>query len=218
MSVADTPEPFYDALATWDRDPGVDPGDALAVFVHESGMDPRAQNPKSRATGLMQWLPKHAPIPVEQLREAGHVRQLGFARDWFRSVIRGMGRPFRSPGEVYAVVFAPGRLTPDANENTVIFSAKDGNLYSWNLTLDADRDGVIRMSDLTARVAEIKSRPLYAAHFARLQAARLRAGLPPTIPRGSSGAAAVSVIAGLAVAGAVVAGGVMLGAYLAAGR
>lgn len=125
---------------------------ALAgVIYHESGHHGSAWNRSSDASGLMQWMPQFAPhgIAPAALRATDEERQLDWVRDWFSDWHRKIGnKPFDPDGLVYMTVFAPGRLSPSADDSTVAF-VKGSREYAANVGLDFDKDGKITAGDLT---------------------------------------------------------------------
>jgi hypothetical protein len=82
---------------------GQDPDTLLAVATIESGLDPKAKNPKSTAGGLFQFLDSTARqyhlvnrYDPAQAADAG----ARLARDNAAAIFRGLGRA-ATPGEIY---------------------------------------------------------------------------------------------------------------------
>ena len=134
---------------------GVDKAHLIAIMKAESGMDPAAVNPQSRATGLIQFMPKTAQslgTSVEELRNMSAVDQLDYVYRYFKMV--GV-RPGMDAGDLYMAVFMPAHVgKPD---DTVLgqqgADGFSGKVYAQNASLDKDRDGAITIGDVKSRVA-----------------------------------------------------------------
>ena len=147
------------------------PIDLGLVLWRESEWNTRATNPLSGATGLIQWMPGNAPggYSNDRVRAMTFVEQMRLVDAWLARWAPTIGnRPWSSAGLVYATVFAPGRLSPSANEQTELFRRPPGDppktneerrkwAYWANEALDTDRDGVIRIGDLTANLLRLRT-------------------------------------------------------------
>lgn len=93
---------------------GVDPSALAAVIMHETAgtASPSIQNPYTRATGLIQFMPSTARAlgtSVEALKEMSAIEQLDWVQAFFRP---HAGKSYlRDPGNVYAAVFCPALLS-----------------------------------------------------------------------------------------------------------
>jgi hypothetical protein len=145
---------------------GADPDLLAAVISLESGFDPsivnraclsRTGDPNQCATGLIQFLPSTARglgTTVAALREMSAWEQLDFVERYY-----GRSR-ISVPGDEYVVTFAPAFVgRPDS---TPVFS-RGQDAYAQNSQLDLNRDGVITVGELRARVlnrvAAVQGRP-----------------------------------------------------------
>lgn len=134
---------------------GVKKEDLMAIFKQESGVNPKAVNSMSGATGLIQFMPdtaRNLGTTVDELRKMDGVEQLDYVYKYFKSV--GV-KPGMSLGDLYMAVFMPAHVgKPD---DTVLgqsgASGFSGKVYSQNRGLDRDRDGVITVADVKNSVA-----------------------------------------------------------------
>jgi hypothetical protein len=137
---------------------GVDPLDMLAVMRAESRLDPTAQNPRSRATGLIQFIPQTATAlgtTVEEIREMSAAQQMRLVERYFQMV----GLPHgASAGTLYAYVYLPGRARSAVSRGDGVLSRDPENYYTANRILDHNRDGVITISDLDTVMGRHRSR------------------------------------------------------------
>jgi len=161
---------FFHELKAISARLGSDPGDLLAVMVSESNVDPKAQNPHGKATGLIQFMPQtlkglgwtagpdaFATLSAEQ--------QLPYVEKYYRPH-RGK---LTSAGRLYQATFLPATLK-NSTESTVI-AAPGGpyaKAYAANKGLDTNKDGVITVSDLTERLNRKKQTDRWKSLAARL--------------------------------------------------
>jgi hypothetical protein len=137
---------------------GVDPLDMLAVMRAESSLNPRAQNPTSRATGLIQFIPQTAAAlgtTVEEIREMSAAQQMQLVERYFQMVGLPQGA---SRGTLYAYVYLPGRARSAISRGDGVLSRNPENFYTANPGLDANNDGVITISDLDAVMGRHRAR------------------------------------------------------------
>ena len=93
---------FYPKLVEICNESGIKPEDLLNVTQLESGLNPAAKNPKSNASGLIQFMPKtlkglgYTDTP-EQFRQLSGEDQLDFVKKYIKS----HGSKFRSAAHYY---------------------------------------------------------------------------------------------------------------------
>lgn len=119
----------------------------MALMRSESGLNPAAVNPGTRATGLIRFMPSMARslgISVEALRGMTAAQQMPYVEKYFDSVRLPQGA---SGGRIYASIFLPGRANRD------VLTQAGEPYYDQNRGLDVDRDGRITISDLDAKIA-----------------------------------------------------------------
>lgn len=158
-----TSEGFRSALAEMALSIGLDPSYLAACMAVETGrtFSPSIQNPYTRATGLIQFMPATARAmgtTVEQLASMSAVAQLEYVKRYFRPYLSRI-RP-SVPGDYYLAVFMPAYIGRDAS--TVLFSAGETG-YAQNSGLDRNGDGVITVGDVVTTVnnvvADAQTRP-----------------------------------------------------------
>jgi len=159
-----TPELRY-KLEQIAKDVGIDPNWLATVISFESGFSPRAVNPKSYATGLIQWMPfnihrlykvpakrTHPRMTKQEKIEASEwmknksaMEQMDMVKSWFSKY---KGR-LRSLEDVYLAVFMPSLIRK--SPNTVV--ARKGNpIYDQNSGFDRDKKGYFTRRDVTATI------------------------------------------------------------------
>lgn len=129
--------------------------DLTAIMKLESKLDPKARNPYSGATGLIQFMPTTARslgTSVNDLATMSAVEQLDYVYKYFKMVGVGNG----SLGDLYMAVFMPKYVgSPDA---TVLgqqgAEGFTGKVYDQNRVLDSNKDGVITVADVKQSVAK----------------------------------------------------------------
>jgi hypothetical protein len=147
-----------------------DPEDLLAVMLSESDVNPAAQNPHGKATGLIQFMPATLrglgwTAGPDEFRKLTADEQLPYVERYYRP---HTGR-LTSSGRLYQATFMPATLK-NSDESTVLAGANGPRTqaYTQNKGLDINKDGVITVSDLTARINKVKQRPRWKELAARL--------------------------------------------------
>ena len=126
----------------------------IAIMKHESGVNPKAVNPMSGATGLIQFMPDTARklgTSTDELRKMDGVEQLDYVYKYFKMV--GV-RPGMDLGDLYMAVFMPAHIGKP--EDTVLgqsgASGFSGAVYRQNRGMDRNNDGVITIADVKTSV------------------------------------------------------------------
>lgn len=151
---------FRSALAEMAARLGLNPSYLAACMKVETGgtFSPSIQNPASKATGLIQFMPDTARAygtTVQQLARMSATQQLAYVERYFL--------PYRSrirpdvPGDYYLAVFWPALIGAPADR--VIASAGDV-VYAQNAGLDRNADGRITVGDVTATVDGVVARAM----------------------------------------------------------
>ena len=133
---------------------GVASSDLMAIFKQESGVNPKAVNKMSGATGLIQFMPNTARnlgTTTAELAQMDGVEQLDYVYKYFKSV--GV-KPGMKLGDLYMAVFMPAHVgKPD---DTVLgqYGADgfSGKVYDQNRGLDKNKDGLITIADVKSSV------------------------------------------------------------------
>jgi len=145
---------FREALVKMAAGLGMNPSYIAAVMAIESKFDPRATNPFTRATGLIQFMPATAAslgTSVDALRSMSAIGQLTYVEKFFHPWI---GR-LHTPGDYYFAVFLPkyvgrSRATEIARAGMAI--------YDQNRGLDANQDGILTVGDASGIIESIVAR------------------------------------------------------------
>ena len=133
---------------------GVKSSDLMAIFKQESGVNPKAVNKMSGATGLIQFMPATAQqlgTTTEALLNMDAVEQLDYVYKYFKMTGVGSGKL----GDLYMAVFMPKYVgypddTPLGQRGAPGFS---GKVFAQNAGLDHDGNGVITVADVKNSVA-----------------------------------------------------------------
>lgn len=136
------------------KDLGVQSNDLLAIMKQESGVNPKAQNKMSGATGLIQFMPDTARrlgTSTEELLQMDAVEQLDYVYKYFKMTGVGSG----TLGDLYMAVFMPKYV--GSSDDTILgkqgASGFTGKVYDQNKGLDRNKDGTITVADVKQSVA-----------------------------------------------------------------
>lgn len=130
---------------------GVNPNYLMAVMSFESKLNPKAVNPLSNATGLIQFLPSTAKglgTSVSALKGMSAERQLDFVEKYLTPY---KGR-MNSIEDAYMAVFYPAAI--GKSNNSALFS-RGTTAYSQNSGLDINKDGVVTKGEAASIVRRI---------------------------------------------------------------
>lgn len=170
---------FSSKLDKISDDLDMNPRDLLLVMYLESGVNPAAVNPNGRATGLIQFMPstlKGMGLSKQDIATFGQKsaeEQLDYVKAYVqnhRALIGG--RPFTSATQYYVANFYPLALQkwrgddPIRNANVVVVDSKSRDpreraAYKENRILDTDKDGVIKVSDITRILMQMERTPKF---------------------------------------------------------
>lgn len=115
---------------------GIDPNWLMYVMYFESRLNPKARNPRSKATGLIQFMPRTAismGTTVDKIRSMSGIEQLDLVYEYLR--------PYKSrlKGwiDVYLAVFYPVAMGKgDSFTITSDMVAKQNEIFDINKDLD----------------------------------------------------------------------------------
>ena len=143
---------FYEKVVKISKNIKCDPNELMGVMNSESGINHKAVNKKSKATGLIQFMPNTAKglgTTIEKLKNMSAVQQLDYVEKYLQSQKKNAGfadDKQLSAGELYALVFLPGRAKRS------VLTTKEESYYTWNKGLDRNKDGKITIAELDTRV------------------------------------------------------------------
>jgi hypothetical protein len=131
---------------------GIDPNFLMAAMAFESARTFRAdiQNPSSKATGLIQFMPSTAKAlgtSIEALKKMTPFEQLDYVRRYF---LPARGK-LRDLSDLYLAILWPRAI---GRPNSHILFARGSNQYQQNRGLDADNDGVVTKAEAASRVQQ----------------------------------------------------------------
>lgn len=156
IDVSKIQDPNFDLkLAKIADDLGIKKEDLIAIMKMESGLDPKARNSMSGATGLIQFMPKTAAslgTTTQELYNMSAVDQLDYVYRYFKMV--GV-RPGMGLQDLYMAVFMPAAMGkgPDHVLGQQGAPGFSGKVYAQNSGLDKNKDGVITVADATQSVS-----------------------------------------------------------------
>lgn len=129
----------------------VDPQWLMQVMYRESGLNPKAVNQYSGATGLIQFMPSTAEglgTTTTALRNMSAVQQLDYVYKYFK----GYTGKMHSYYDVYAVVFFPALIGKPDTWVLQTAHTSAATIARQNPDVDVNKDGVITVADFKAYV------------------------------------------------------------------
>lgn len=129
----------------------IDPNWIMYVMFFESGLNHRAQNTKSGATGLIQFMPTTAAYlgtTTADLIQMSNVEQLDFVYAYLKPYRGDMERMV----DVYLAVFFPAAIgQPD---NYVLQSSKlsASRIAKQNTIFDLNHDGILTKGEVETKI------------------------------------------------------------------
>lgn len=141
---------FLSKVFSYSKEKKINPEDLLGVMAMESKMDPSIVNPKSGATGLIQFMPKTAEglgTTTEKLKGMSRSEQFEYVKQYLDKVGLKEGA---TGADIYAKVFLPARSESD------ILTRSGESYYEANKGLDIGKKGYIQKSDLESWVEKKK--------------------------------------------------------------
>lgn len=145
---------FMAKLAKVATNLGIEKDVLLAVMRFESKLDPQAVNPMSKATGLIQFMPKTAAglgTSVEELYNMSATEQLNYVEKYYKQ--NGV-RPGATVGDLYILTFMPAAAAKPDNfvlgnaSGGRVFDLDAGKVYAQNKIFDRNGDGVFTKADV----------------------------------------------------------------------
>lgn len=179
----DLSDAFFQGVIDISSSLGCTPHDLLGVMMNESQVRANARNPRSNASGIIQFIPSNLPKlgwphGPESFRQLTADEQLPFVERFFRPYVRfGLS----SAARVYQAVFLPATLSLGSSSNTVI--SQRGGIYSFaydgNKGLDANRDGKITVGELQLAIERHYSSGRWLEILERLNDVMVNGGQDP---------------------------------------
>jgi hypothetical protein len=128
----------------------------MGVMYLESRLNPRARNPKTNATGLIQFMPNTAislGTTVDQLAEMTNLRQLDYVLQYY---LPYKGR-INSFADCYFVTFFPAAIGKPDDWVLQASSLSAGKIAAQNAIYDLNRDGMITVGEVKAKLPDLEA-------------------------------------------------------------
>lgn len=138
--------PFLEDLYALSSRLGIRAAWLMIVFYKESSVNPAAVNPKSGASGLIQFIPSTAKglgTSVESIRKMSALDQLPWVEQYYQPF---KGR-MHSLWDVYLATFYPKAIGQPGEH---VIARKGEKVYDWNKALDVNKNGLLSINDIKA--------------------------------------------------------------------
>jgi len=142
---------FLDALNGTAKRVGINPADLLSVMHFESGINPRAVNKYSGASGLIQFMPTTAKglgTSVEAIRKMDAIEQMPLVEKYlwpYRGKMKNLA-------DVYLAVFFPAAIGKPNSYVLKTSKLSAGLIAKQNPVFDTNKDGTITKGEILAIV------------------------------------------------------------------
>lgn len=118
----------------------------MVVMYKESELKPWAKNPKSTASGLIQWLESTATkqhgVTTAQIRDMDGLEQLRLVYDYYKPYKAKL----KSLTDTYLAVHYPKGI---GKATSYVLYSSGSDAYNANRGLDRNKDGKVTVSDVT---------------------------------------------------------------------
>ena len=144
--------PFSDKVRYISSLLGIDPNWPMWVMNFESDIDPRAVNPTTGATGLIQFMPSTARslgTSTADLLQMSNVEQL----DYVYAYLKPYAGRMNSMIDVYFAVFFPIAMNKPSDYILQTSSLAASTIARQNGGFDLNHDSMITRSEVEARVS-----------------------------------------------------------------
>jgi uncharacterized protein (TIGR02594 family) len=156
---------FLDKLVKICKNLGLDPNFMLSTMYVECRFNPKAQNPKSKASGLIQFMPSTAVglgTTVDNIIKLKAIDQLDWVEKYYNS-FKSLLPKIKEPAESYFVVFYPAAIgKPDSY---VLGSEKSDDyaklVASQNGIYDLNKNGYITKGEVLKYQREHNYKDVY---------------------------------------------------------
>lgn len=142
--------PFKSKVIQISSDLGCDPSHLMSAMAFETGetFSPSIQNKVSKATGLIQFMPKTAVglgTTIAQLAQMSAVDQLDFVKKYLSPFKNKMGML----SDVYMTILFPKAV---GKAEAFVLFAQPSVAYAQNKGLDANKDGQVTKGEAAVKV------------------------------------------------------------------
>ncbi len=127
--------------------------DLLALMNAESGLNSKAVNKKTKATGLIQFMPKTATslgTSTEELSKMSPHEQLNYVEKYLINAkkMTKLNNKNLSAEDLYTLVFLPNKVHQE------VLCKDSSKTYQYNKGLDLNSDGVITKTEVGMKLAK----------------------------------------------------------------
>jgi len=148
---------FVDKVKSIGENVGLDYKMILAIMYFESGINHKAVNSQSKATGLIQFMPSTAQAlgtTIGELRSMTALKQLDYVKKFF-NLNKSLIPYIKSPEDVYFLVFYP--LATKKDDSFILgseISDKRARLIAKQNPVDTNKDGYLSKGEIKAKVRQ----------------------------------------------------------------
>ena len=149
-------EQFREKVILTGKNLNIEPNYIMACIALETGrsFNPAIKNPKSSATGLIQFMnstAKYLGTTTEHLSKMSHIEQMDYVELYFSMTAKNVGIPTSkwSLGDVYFSIFTPS-IIKKLPSDTIY--TKGQHAYEVNTLHDRNKDGIITKQDLSENI------------------------------------------------------------------
>ncbi len=145
---------FYNKVVEISKRLNCDPNDLMALMNAESGLNPKAKNRASSATGLIQFIEstaKELGTSTAELKKMSAEEQLVYVEKYLQNAKKKANLKDNdkvTAGTLYAMVFLPSR----ASQNIITESHENYYQAGDNENLDLNKDGKITKNELGQKI------------------------------------------------------------------
>lgn len=129
----------------------------MPCMKFESNINPKARNPKSTASGLIQFMEftaKKLGTTIENIRGLDALSQLSWVYRYFKQFGDDLSK--WSLADVYMAILWPAAIGKPLNHRLFVDDPKKFNdSYDVNKGLDKDKDGVVTKAEAAQKVIEL---------------------------------------------------------------
>lgn len=150
----DLSDGFYNKVVAIAKRLNCDSNDLMALMNAESGINPKAKNRESSATGLIQFIEstaKELGTSTAELKKMSAEEQLVYVEKYLQNAKKKANLKDNdkvTAGTLYAMVFLPSR----ASQNIIAESHENYYQAGDNENLDLNKDGKITKNELGQRI------------------------------------------------------------------
>lgn len=149
-------EQFKNKVTAAGENLSIDPNYIMACMALETGrsFNPAIKNPKSSATGLIQFMDSTAKAlgtTTDLLSSMSHTEQMDYVEKYFLMTAKNVGKPTSewSLGDVYFSIFTPSVINKNPTDSVYI---EEQNAYKVNMFHDRNKDGIITKQEIAENI------------------------------------------------------------------